>query len=378
MSFTKLRELRDRFEQQWINGGFIFGYENEINEPVGVDSTLSTLQAVQENFLNKYMQEISRSIVTYKRLKKGKTPSELIVTGRTIYSKNLLQSLSHSQMLPVKYFDPFSLIDVAAEIDDSSRAMLPFVCSEIIGLAKILCEEKSASPLNLMPTAKAKQLANKKKLPWIFSSVLILSLMPLPWYLTLNVREGHLVSAIKNLKQQTLEEKKSLENLKTENESLDIIKAINKKAASYISRLETLANRGFSMQMLLNDLQLKIDPRINQNTWIDTFELLSNNNQIPSLKSSEEQLNKTNIVARISGRYLVQPSTQLNSLPEENRKLVLIEESGQIQENLTRSIAAINQVVRVRKKTFSIEGKGDLYNRQFTHFEFDLELDLLR
>lgn len=32
MSFTKLRELRDRFEQKWINGGFIFGYENEINE----------------------------------------------------------------------------------------------------------------------------------------------------------------------------------------------------------------------------------------------------------------------------------------------------------------------------------------------------------
>ena len=32
MAFKKLRELRDRFEQQWINGGFIFGYENEINE----------------------------------------------------------------------------------------------------------------------------------------------------------------------------------------------------------------------------------------------------------------------------------------------------------------------------------------------------------
>ncbi len=32
MAFKKLREIRDRFEQQWINGGFIFGYENEINE----------------------------------------------------------------------------------------------------------------------------------------------------------------------------------------------------------------------------------------------------------------------------------------------------------------------------------------------------------
>ena len=32
MAFNKLRDLRDRFEQKWINGGFIFGYENEINE----------------------------------------------------------------------------------------------------------------------------------------------------------------------------------------------------------------------------------------------------------------------------------------------------------------------------------------------------------
>ncbi|MAB51177.1 hypothetical protein [Marinobacter sp.] len=32
MSFNRLKDLRGRFEQQWINGGFIFGYENEINE----------------------------------------------------------------------------------------------------------------------------------------------------------------------------------------------------------------------------------------------------------------------------------------------------------------------------------------------------------
>ncbi len=32
MSFNKLRELTNRFEQKWINGGFVFGYENEINE----------------------------------------------------------------------------------------------------------------------------------------------------------------------------------------------------------------------------------------------------------------------------------------------------------------------------------------------------------
>ena len=353
-------------------------YNNENNESGGADNTLSTLQAAQENFLNKYMQEISRSLVTYKRLKKGKTPSQLIVTGRTINSQNLLQSLSQSQMLPIKYFDPFSLINVSAEIDDSSRALLPFVSSETIGLAKILCEDKAILPLNLMPAAKAKQLANKKKLPWLFCAVLVLSVMPLPWFLTLKVSEGQLELATKSLRKQTLEEKNSLANLIKENANLDIIKVINKRAFSYINQLEILAHGGFSMQKFLNDLQLKIDPRINQNTWIDTFELLSNNNQIPLSKNSAELPSRTNIIARISGRYLVQPSAQLNSLPEENRKLILIEESGLIQENLTRAIADIQQVVRVRKKTFSIEGKGDLYNRQFTHFEFDLELDLLR
>ena len=32
MGFTKLRELKTKFQNNWINGGFIFGYENEINE----------------------------------------------------------------------------------------------------------------------------------------------------------------------------------------------------------------------------------------------------------------------------------------------------------------------------------------------------------
>ena len=84
------------------------------------------------------------------------------------------------------------------------------------------------------------------------------------------------------------------------------------------------------------------------------------------------------VLARVSGRYLVKPDIQLYDLPEDDRKLALIEESGRIQESLTKAVSDIGQVVNVSKKTFSIEGKGDLYNRQFTHFEFDLELDLLR
>ena len=52
------------------------------------EKSTSDLLSLQENFHNKYMQEISRSVVTYKRLKKGRTPNQLIITGRTILSKN--------------------------------------------------------------------------------------------------------------------------------------------------------------------------------------------------------------------------------------------------------------------------------------------------
>ena len=62
-------------------------------------------------------------------------------------------------------------------------------------------------------------------------------------------------------------------------------------------------------------------------------------------------------------------------MTEENRRLALIDESGRMQSH-SQAIASIEQVLHLSKKTFSIEGKGDLYNRQFTHFEFELELDL--
>ena len=47
-------------------------FTNEKRDADPTDNAVSMLHAIQENFLNKYMQEISRSIVTYKRLKKVK------------------------------------------------------------------------------------------------------------------------------------------------------------------------------------------------------------------------------------------------------------------------------------------------------------------
>ncbi len=353
-----------------------FTDEKKDSDPV--DSMISTLHAIQENFSNKYMQEISRSIVTHKRLKKGKTPSQLIITGRTIKSTHLLQSLAQSQMKPIKYFDPFTQITVSDSINESIRTILPFITSESIGLANLLLLDPKTNTINLMPTAKLKQLENKKKLPWLLCSAFVLSVIPLPWYLVLKGTEKQLNQEAISLKRQTQELTEKLTLSQKENANLELIKPINKTASSYINQLESLSKRVFSLQSFLNGLQVKLDAEINQNTWIDRLEFIPSDRLIPGSFENEADDKALHVLARISGRYLVKPNVQLHDLPEESRKLALIEESGQIQESLTKAVADIGQVLSVSKKTFSIEGRGDLYNRQFTHFEFDLRLDLLK
>ena len=340
------------------------------------DNATTTLQAVHENFLNKSMQEISRSVVTYKRLKKGKAPSQLIITGRATKSADLVQSLAQSQTQPIKYFDPFKQINISDEIEDEDRAILPYVCSEILGLANILLLEPKATVLNLMPKAKLRALENKKRLPWFLCSALIISLIPLPWYLNLSTTDDYLSSETIKLKRQTLELSNKLKFSQKENSDLVLLKSINQIAAKHVTQLDSLSKRAFSLQGLLNKLQLQFDPKINQNAWIDRFEFISPDRNPVGTNLRNFKSRSSHTLARITGRYLVKPDEQLNDMEEDNRRLALIEESGRIQETLTKAIASIDQVLKVSKKTFSIEGKGDLYNRQFTHFEFELELDL--
>ena len=57
---------------------------------------------------------------------------------------------------------------------------------------------------------------------------------------------------------------------------------------------------------------------------------------------------------RITGRYLVKPESTKKDQPEDNRRLSLIELSGEIQEFLSKSIASMPQVSNVRKKHFRL------------------------
>lgn len=338
------------------------------------DKSTAELLSLQENFLNKYMQEISRSVVTYKRLKKGRTPKQLIITGRTIQSKKLLQNLSQSQALPIKYFDPFQLITVSNDLMDEEKVLLPFVSSETLGLATQLLNPHKNTVLNLLPEANIRQLDNKRKLPWLFCASLILGLTPLPWLVNLYNAEISLNKELATLNTLAKETTQELEQIKSDNKNLDLLVEICGILAQHIKVRENLSPHVFSVQKFLNSLEIVIDPKVSENTWIDTMQFvpnikLSTYDEIGSAEIGTQNIN-------ITGRYLVKPNTEKASSSSDERRLLLIEESGRRQEELTQAVIGIKQVAKISRKVFSIEGKGDLYNRQFTHFEFDLVLDL--
>jgi len=338
------------------------------------DKSTSDLLSLQENFHNKYMQEISRSVVTYKRLKKGRTPNQLIITGRTILSKKLLQNLSQSQALPIKYFDPYQWITVSNDLGTEEKGLLPFVSSETIGLATQLINPAKSTVLNLLPNAKIRQLDNKKKLPWLFCASFILGLTPLPWLIHLYGTEMYLSKELDSLNSLARETRAELEETKSANKNLDLLAEVCAIADQHISSREKLSPHVYSVQKFLNSLQAVIDPKVSENTWIDSMQFVPNN-VLPITQEIESgQIGTQNI--NLTGRYLVKANTVKSSSSTDERKLLLIEESGRMQEELTQAITGIKQVVKINKKVFSIEGKGDLYKRQFTHFEFELVLDL--
>ena len=64
MASNKLRDIRDRMEQKWTSGEFIFGYEDDINENHNIDYPLllvippnSTLPATDKDPINAHIRE---------------------------------------------------------------------------------------------------------------------------------------------------------------------------------------------------------------------------------------------------------------------------------------------------------------------------------
>ena len=164
-------------EAEEIKRGF-FGGESKYDED---DAGAKLLNTSADNFTRRTSQEITRSIVNYRRQKNAGAPKRLLLSGRGSLLKGLSEQLSASQKMPVEFFDTLRnvTLDEAVEGDPES---LRLEISEIVGLATVSTVPNGAE-VNLLPDAIQSEIAFRSKKPILIAAALLLAIAPWPAYL---------------------------------------------------------------------------------------------------------------------------------------------------------------------------------------------------
>ena len=188
-------EKAEEIKKSYFSGEVAFSPE---------DPSVQVLENCSQQFLTRASQEITRSIVTYKRLKKGKSPNRMFLSGRGALLNNLPEYISQSQSLDIDYFDPLKSLVIDETVEHEMRALLPFMIGEPVGLATALFNtgQKFAlkRPLNLLPANKLTNLSFKKKIPMLLISMILISLLSIPNIIKNNSIEKDLINKLSLIK----------------------------------------------------------------------------------------------------------------------------------------------------------------------------------
>ncbi len=344
------------------------------------DPSVQTLEKCSKQFLARLSQEITRSVVTYKRLKQGKSPSKMFLAGRGALLNQLPEFLSQSQRLDIDYFDPLQAITLSDQVSQEMRNLLPFMLSEPVGLAASIFPQPGSETsiltktINLLPASKLTNLNFKRKQPLLLVSAAILALIPLP-----EVILG--LGASSELNQQVVEIERTaktldneLEGLESKNDTLQFLQYLNTQVRVRNEPFEVQAKTCWNLQNLLNLLQSALEHENVTDTWFDEFKLLN-----PTEALGRGGASRNNALAipvlRLSGRYLVRPTVDPKTESQGDLRDNLIQLNSAKQTALTNYLSELTMIKEVRKKTFQTKDKGDLFNRYFTYFEFEIILN---
>ena len=123
------------------------------------------VSAAATTFMGKMGQELSRAIVNYKRLKKGKLPEVALITGQGTQMPGFVNFISECLQMPISYYNPFQGLILSKDLRASNNPALSCSISESFGLSKNrmsgnISDEKF---INLLPKESLQAFEGKKK-----------------------------------------------------------------------------------------------------------------------------------------------------------------------------------------------------------------------
>ena len=302
------------------------------------------------------------------------------MTGRGSLLSNLPEYISQTQQLDIDYFDPIKALSLGEGVSREINVLLPFMFSEPIGLASNLFsgdDSDFAKSLNLLPSSKLTSLGFQKKLPFVAASALLFSLLPLPAYLS---NSNSLSSLQKILSRQTQIVSKEGNRLDEISEKHKHYKFIDKLCFEVFTLNEPfiLEQRScWRMTNLVNSMQEILLETDVKDTWYDQLNIYKETSSSLGKRDLRSTgVNKSAYKLKLTGRYLVRDEA-LDDIQKEGTssfREFLIDLNSKKQQALTEHLQKIPFISSVDEKVFSIDGKGDLFNRYFTHFSYEFTL----
>ncbi len=126
------------------------------------------------------------------------------------------------------------------------------------------------------------------------------------------------------------------------------------------------------IQDFLNQLQDSLDHADVSDAWFDELRFQEISTRSRENTVGNQRLNeKKRYKIILSGRYLVRIEKGFKESETNEKRNHLIELNSVKQEALTQYLEALPFIEKVDKKTFSIEGEGDLFKRYFTQFKYE-------
>jgi len=258
-----------------------------------------TLETEGQSFQKKLNQEITRSIVNFRRQHGAKAPTRILLTGRGALLPKLADRLSDVQNVPVEYFNPLSGVSFGSSVDRG------FVEDNIHNLSEVLGEAcrpqlEGAVSINLLPAALADRLTFQRKKPFIVAGVALLAMSTLPpiiYFQGIGVAHTQQAAVL----EQRIEPLEKYQGKISEQQ--DNVKALRKQ----VNNLESLVDSKSNWPIFLSDLQERLQEV--QDVWLDELKLEG---------STDKRL-------QLSGRLLVKDYDPQNSTASAERSYARVD-----------------------------------------------------
>jgi type IV pilus assembly protein PilM len=251
------------------------------------DSGAKLLTSCAESFMRRMSQEITRSIVNYRRQKGGAAPKRILLNGRGSLLKGLAEQLSTTQKVKVEYFDPLKNVTLDGSIDMDIE-VLRLQTSEIIGEA---CRGMipNAAGVNLLPEGVQADMAFAKKKPFILLAAACLALAPFPAlvaYMNANTVYREEVQSIQS----------GLQPLQNHQSEIMRYKEAAVRTGAAIQRVEGLVNSKSNWIQFFAELQGSL--HMAEDVWLDKLNVVRE--QTVDGKSSYEVVVEGQLLVRES------------------------------------------------------------------------------